>query len=50
LAGRDDLLAELGARLAGSEGTGPRVVALCGMGGAGKTQISGSWWGARRVT
>jgi len=40
LAGRDDLLAELGARLAGSEGTGPRVVALCGMGGAGKTSVA----------
>ena len=40
LAGRDDLLAELGARLARSEDTGPRVVALCGMGGAGKTSVA----------
>ena len=40
LAGREELLAELGARLAGSEGAGPRVVALCGLGGAGKTSTA----------
>lgn len=38
LAGREDLLAELHARLA--DGPGPRTVALCGMGGAGKTSIA----------
>ena len=38
LAGREGLLAELGARLAG--GPGPRVVALCGLGGAGKTSVA----------
>jgi Domain of unknown function (DUF4062)/Tetratricopeptide repeat len=40
LAGREELLAELGARLAGSEGAGPRVVALSGLGGAGKTSVA----------
>lgn len=40
LAGREELLAELGVRLAGSEGVGPRVVALCGLGGAGKTSVA----------
>jgi hypothetical protein len=38
LAGREELLAELDARLAG--GTGPRLVALCGLGGAGKTSVA----------
>ena len=38
LAGREDLLAELDARLAGGEG--PRVAALHGMGGAGKTSLA----------
>jgi hypothetical protein len=38
LAGRDMLLRELDARLAG--GPGPRLVALCGLGGAGKTSVA----------
>jgi Domain of unknown function (DUF4062)/Tetratricopeptide repeat len=40
LAGRKELLAELGARLAGSEGAGPRVAGLYGLGGAGKTSVA----------
>ena len=40
LAGRDELLAELDARLAGDDGAGPRVVALCGLGGAGKSSVA----------
>ena len=40
LAGREDLLAELDARLAGEDGAGPGVVALCGLGGAGKTSVA----------
>ncbi len=40
LAGREDLLAGLHARLADGRGGGPRVVALCGMGGAGKTSVA----------
>ena len=40
LAGREELLAELGARLASGEGAGPRVVALCGLAGAGKTSVA----------
>ena len=40
LAGRDELLAELEARLGGGDGAGPRVVALCGLGGAGKTSVA----------
>ena len=40
LAGRVELLAELEARLAGDDGTGPRMVALCGLGGAGKTSVA----------
>jgi hypothetical protein len=47
LAGREELLAELEARLTGDDGAGPRVVALCGLGGAGKT----SWrWSTPTVT
>jgi hypothetical protein len=38
LAGREELLAVLDVRLAG--GPGPRVAALCGLGGAGKTSIA----------
>jgi hypothetical protein len=38
LAGREELLAELDARLAG--GPGPRLAALCGLGGAGKTSVA----------
>ena len=41
LAGREGLLAELDARMAGRPGhSGPRVVALCGLGGAGKTSVA----------
>ena len=40
LAGREELLAELEGRLAEDDGTGPRVVALCGLGGAGKTSVA----------
>ena len=40
LAGREELLAELDARLAGYDGAGPRLVALCGLGGAGKTSVA----------
>jgi len=41
LAGREGLLAELDARLAGRPGRpGPRLVALCGLGGAGKTSVA----------
>jgi Domain of unknown function (DUF4062)/Tetratricopeptide repeat len=40
LAGREDLLADLDARLAASNGPGPRLVALFGLGGAGKTSVA----------
>ncbi|HEV3294024.1 MAG TPA: DUF4062 domain-containing protein, partial [Streptosporangiaceae bacterium] len=41
LAGREGLLAELDARLADRPGqSGPRLVALCGLGGAGKTSVA----------
>jgi hypothetical protein len=40
LAGREELLAELQARLTGDEDAGPRVVALVGLGGAGKTCVA----------
>jgi hypothetical protein len=41
LAGREGLLAELDARLSGQPGQlGPRLVALCGLGGAGKTSVA----------
>ncbi len=40
LAGREELLAGLEARLAGNDRAGPRVVALCGLGGAGKTSVA----------
>jgi hypothetical protein len=40
LAGREELLAELDARLTGGDGAGPRVVALCGLGGAGKISVA----------
>ncbi|MGO8896688.1 MAG: tetratricopeptide repeat protein [Streptosporangiaceae bacterium] len=39
LAGREELLAGLEARLAG-RGGGPGVVVLCGLGGAGKTSVA----------
>jgi hypothetical protein len=40
LAGREDLLAALHTRLTGGDGPGPRTVALCGFGGAGKTSVA----------
>jgi hypothetical protein len=41
LAGREGLLAELDARLASGPGQpGPRLVALCGLGGVGKTSVA----------
>jgi hypothetical protein len=40
LAGRDELLAEVRRRLTGDETAGPRVVALHGLGGAGKTSVA----------
>jgi hypothetical protein len=40
LAGREELLAELDARLAGVQGSGPRMVALHGLPGAGKTSVA----------
>jgi Tetratricopeptide repeat len=40
LAGREELLAELDAWLAGGNGPWPRVVALHGLGGAGKTSVA----------
>jgi hypothetical protein len=40
LAGRDELLAEVGARLTAGDDPGPRLVALCGLAGAGKTSVA----------
>jgi Domain of unknown function (DUF4062)/Tetratricopeptide repeat len=40
LAGREDLLAELEARLTGGDGREPRVVVLHGLAGAGKTSVA----------
>jgi Domain of unknown function (DUF4062) len=40
LAGREELLAELAARLGRGDGAGPRAVALTGLGGAGKTSVA----------
>ena len=40
LAGREELLAALHAQLAGGEDHGPRVAALHGLGGAGKTSVA----------
>jgi hypothetical protein len=40
LAGREDLLAGLDARLSGGDGPWPRVVVLHGLGGAGKTTVA----------
>ena len=40
LAGREDLLAELDARLADGDGRGPLVVVLYGLAGAGKTSVA----------
>jgi hypothetical protein len=40
LVGREDLLAELDTRLTGGDNHTPRKVALCGLGGAGKTSVA----------
>ena len=40
LAGREELLGEIDARLVGADGARPRVVVLCGLGGAGKTSVA----------
>ena len=40
LAGREKLLADLDARLTAGAATGPRVAALYGLGGAGKTSVA----------
>jgi hypothetical protein len=40
LAGREDLLADLDARLTGGDGDGPRIVALHGLAGVGKTSVA----------
>ena len=41
LTGRESLLAEMDSRLAGAAGrSGPRLIALCGLGGAGKTSVA----------
>ena len=40
LAGREALLTQLHARLSAGDGPGPRTVALCGLGGAGKTSTA----------
>jgi hypothetical protein len=40
LVGREELLTELDARLAGVQGSGPRMVALHGLPGAGKTSVA----------
>jgi hypothetical protein len=40
LVGREELLTELGCRLATESGLGPRTVVLCGLGGAGKTSLA----------
>jgi hypothetical protein len=39
LAGREELLAELDARLGAEGGAVPQIMALCGLGGAGKTSV-----------
>jgi len=40
LAGREELLADLDTMLADGGAAGPRIVALCGLGGAGKTSVA----------
>jgi len=40
LAGREELLADLDARLSAGGGGGPRIMALHGLGGAGKTSVA----------
>ena len=43
LAGRQELLAKLDTRLTEGDGSGPRVVALYGLGGAGKTSVAAEY-------
>ena len=43
LAGREDLLADLGTRLSAGDGPWPRIVVLCGLGGAGKTSVAAEY-------
>ncbi|HEY2287466.1 MAG TPA: tetratricopeptide repeat protein [Streptosporangiaceae bacterium] len=43
LAGRQELLAQIETRLAGGEPGGPRIVALCGLGGAGKSSMAAEY-------
>ncbi len=40
LTGREELLGELDMRLSGGGDGGPRIIALCGLGGAGKTSVA----------
>ena len=40
LIGREGMLSELQARLEPGDGAGPRIVALCGLGGAGKSSVA----------
>jgi hypothetical protein len=40
LAGREELLTEVGTQLAAGDDPGPQTVALCGLGGAGKTSMA----------
>ena len=40
LAGREELLTQLDARLSAGDGPAPRTVVLCGLGGAGKTSVA----------
>jgi hypothetical protein len=40
LVGREGLLAEVGTRLTARDDPGPRLVALCGLGGVGKTSVA----------
>ncbi len=40
LAGREELLGELDARLTSGDGSGPQMAVLCGLGGAGKTSVA----------
>ena len=40
LAGREELLTEVDARLSAGDGPTPRTVALCGLGGVGKTSVA----------
>ena len=43
LGGREDLLTDLGTRLSAGDGPWPRIVVLCGLGGAGKTSVAAEY-------